>query len=259
MSAIHITVGTSDDLDYLIELAREEKLTDWPVPKGANPGDSVLFLVPSRSGSIVAEGVAQTKPVPSENWSPKFQSRIGNIRLRDNPVPIEVLRISIPEWGYPRYARGYTTVPDEFVQRLARVLAIERPFDVEIGVSADEVPDYFEGEIRQVWVNSYERDADARRACINHYQARCAICEIDFGLAYGPVAEGFIHVHHLRPLSQIQTAYKVDPILDLRPVCPNCHAVLHRRSPEPYSIEDVKKFMREQYTKRSTDIMRNAP
>ena len=36
--------------------------------------------------------------------------------------------------------------------------------------------------------------------------------------------------------------YEVDPIKDLRPVCPNCHAVLHRRIPA-YRIEEVRAFL----------------
>jgi predicted HNH restriction endonuclease len=44
---------------------------------------------------------------------------------------------------------------------------------------------------------------------------------------YGPLAEGFIHVHHVKQLSEIGAEYEVDPVADLRPVCPNCHAVIH--------------------------------
>ncbi len=36
------------------------------------------------------------------------------------------------------------------------------------------------------------------------------------------MGEGFIHVHHLKPLSEVGYEYRVDPIRDLRPVCPNC-------------------------------------
>jgi predicted HNH restriction endonuclease len=58
-------------------------------------------------------------------------------------------------------------------------------------------------------------------------------------LVYGPEVEGFIHVHHLRALSDLAREYVVDPVADLRPVCPNCHAVLHSRRPA-YSIEEVR-------------------
>ena len=59
---------------------------------------------------------------------------------------------------------------------------------------------------------------------------------------YGTVAEQLIHVHHLKPLHEIEAGYEVDPIKDLRPVCPNCHAVIHRHKP-PYTIEAVQGFL----------------
>lgn len=75
--------------------------------------------------------------------------------------------------------------------------------------------------------NRCERDPLARRRCVAHYGLTCVVCEFNFGAAYGPAADGFIHVHHLKPLSEIGSEYMVDPVADLRPVCPNCHAVIH--------------------------------
>ena len=100
-----------------------------------------------------------------------------------------------------------------------------------------------EGAVSAITVNAYERNPEARKRCIEHYGTNCSVCGFNFGSAYGAVAEGFIHIHHLRSLSEIGAEYIVDPIQDLRPVCPNCHAVLHRRIP-PYSIEAVHAFLR---------------
>jgi putative restriction endonuclease len=99
-----------------------------------------------------------------------------------------------------------------------------------------------EGGVLQISVNAYERNSEARRRCIEHYGTSCCICKFDFGQVYGKMVEGLIHVHHLRPLSEIGEEYQVDPLADLRPVCPNCHAVLHRRIPA-YSIKEVKAFL----------------
>jgi 5-methylcytosine-specific restriction endonuclease McrA len=99
-----------------------------------------------------------------------------------------------------------------------------------------------EGAIRQVAVNAYERNPEARRRCIARHGTSCCICQFSFGAVYGQVAEGYIHVHHLRPLSEIGGEYVLNPEEDLRPVCPNCHAVLHRRIPA-YSVEEVKAFL----------------
>jgi hypothetical protein len=109
-------------------------------------------------------------------------------------------------------------------------------------VFPDEVVDahiFKEGATIQKLVNAYERDKRARRRCIAKYGPKCFICHFSFAEAYGRVATGFIHVHHLRPLSEIGEEYTLDPIQDLRPVCPNCHAVLHLRTPA-LSIEEVK-------------------
>jgi 5-methylcytosine-specific restriction protein A len=89
------------------------------------------------------------------------------------------------------------------------------------------MPEFAEGSVRRVMVNAYERNPAARAACIQHYGASCAVCGFDFASTYGSFAAGFIHVHHTRPLSQIGREYQVDPVEDLRPVCPNCHAAIH--------------------------------
>jgi 5-methylcytosine-specific restriction protein A len=103
---------------------------------------------------------------------------------------------------------------------------------------------YAEGAGKTVTVNRYERDEGARSACIAHYGARCQVCALDFSARYGAIGEGFIHVHHLVPLSEIGRAYQVDAIRDLRPVCPNCHAMLHRQKPEPYTVVELRAQLR---------------
>jgi 5-methylcytosine-specific restriction protein A len=55
-----------------------------------------------------------------------------------------------------------------------------------------------------------------------------------------------IHVHHIVPVSSIGEKYKVDPINDLIPVCPNCHAVFHLSDP-PHTIDEVKAFLRRKH------------
>jgi hypothetical protein len=97
----------------------------------------------------------------------------------------------------------------------------------------------YEGADTRVLINRYERNPTARKKCLDHYGFSCQVCGFDFKKFYGALAPGYIHVHHLRPLAQIKARYQVDPIKDLRPVCANCHAVLHLQSP-PYSIEELQ-------------------
>jgi 5-methylcytosine-specific restriction protein A len=100
-----------------------------------------------------------------------------------------------------------------------------------------------EGAKKTVTVNSYERNPKARGRCIEHYGIQCFVCGFEFQQSYGEIGVGFIHVHHLTQLSNIGQGYEVDPIRELRPVCPNCHAMLHRRNP-PYTVEELKSIMK---------------
>jgi len=98
---------------------------------------------------------------------------------------------------------------------------------------------YREGTSKQIFVNAYERNLEAREKCIEHYGYMCTVCSFDFEKVYGVVGKGFIHVHHLVPLSEVRQEYHLDPIKDLRPVCPNCHAMIHRIQPA-LTIEQLK-------------------
>ncbi len=97
----------------------------------------------------------------------------------------------------------------------------------------------FEGAKKKIIVNSYERNNKARRLCIKHYGVKCQVCNFDFEKTYGEIGKKFIHIHHLVRISDIKEEYMIDPIEDLRPVCPNCHAMLHKKEP-PFTIEELK-------------------
>lgn len=104
---------------------------------------------------------------------------------------------------------------------------------------------YVEGAKKQITVNSYERDRQARNKAIEIHGLDCFVCAMNFESMYGEIGIGFIHVHHLTPLHIIDKSYQVNPEKDLVPVCPNCHAMLHR-SNNPPNIEQLKYAIRKQ-------------
>lgn len=107
---------------------------------------------------------------------------------------------------------------------------------------------YSEEATKQVMVNAYERDPDARAACIAHYGARCQVCGFDFEAQYGERGRGVMDVHHLKPLAEIEPGYQVDPVQDFRPVCPNCHTIIHKEK-VPLSMAETRALVRMKFGK----------
>ena len=101
---------------------------------------------------------------------------------------------------------------------------------------------YFEGVSKTVTINTYERNQDARVKCIKYHGYNCAVCSFDFEKFYGTIGENYIHVHHIVPLSEIKKEYKLDPVNDLIPVCPNCHAIIHKTRPA-LTVEQLKEHL----------------
>ncbi|MGP4905368.1 HNH endonuclease [Psychrobacter faecalis] len=71
----------------------------------------------------------------------------------------------------------------------------------------------------------------------------CAACGFNFGNFYGEYAEGFIHIHHIVPVSELETPKEIDPETDLIPLCANCHSVVHRKKDKTLSIPEIKNLI----------------
>ncbi|QKJ66058.1 HNH endonuclease [Deefgea piscis] len=145
---------------------------------------------------------------------------------------------------YCPQAAGYNSLKKEgkFLRvghGMYRIASGHNVMEVLFTEEITEPEKYTEGAIKKIAVNFYERSSEARRQCIQHYGVKCVICGFDFEKTYGEIGRLFIHVHHLVPLSEVKSSYVVDPIKDMRPVCANCHAVIHRTTPA-LSIEKLK-------------------
>ena len=117
-------------------------------------------------------------------------------------------------------------------------------YDNNVIIYPDEVNgEYLEGKAKMTTVNIYERNQIARQKCISHYGINCQVCNLNFEKMYGEMGKDFIHVHHLIELSSISKEYSVNPITDLVPVCPNCHAMLHKVKPA-HTIENLKMILK---------------
>lgn len=192
-----------------------------------NAGVDSRGFYPSVPGSVCVEIAYEPLPL--------FEHAIDTLR----PALSESVRLAARRRASRGVKAGHN---QEAVQALAAFVgrSLPMPGYVLLGEQASaESAELMEGALRRVVSSQYERNPAARLACIAHYGAICFVCGFSFEATYGELGRGFIHVHHLVPVSSIGNEYKVNPIEDLRPVCPNCHAMLHRKDP-PLAVEELQ-------------------
>lgn len=156
-----------------------------------------------------------------------------------HPALLEAVRVAARRASGRGVKAGHSQEAQAELARLAGRRLPPPRYAFVPGEAAPRALERMEGALRRVVGSEYERNPAARRACVEHYGATCAVCGFSFEAAYGEIGHGFIHVHHLVPLSSQGKAHHVDPVRDLRPVCPNCHAMLHSADP-PLTIKELQ-------------------
>jgi hypothetical protein len=179
--------------------------------KSDNPRDHYVIPYSVTRNLLIKETITQIKATGSPRWNLILVDGMLHVTHREGEVDVN------------KYY-GASLLVEEM--------------DVPITEEVKENEIFREGAVRTILVNAYERNRGARERCIAHYGRRCTICRMSFAEFYGSEAADIIHVHHLIELNSIGAEYEVDPIKDLRPVCPNCHAVIHSRS-KSYSAEEA--------------------
>jgi len=161
----------------------------------------------------------------------EYQKALGGSFVRLKLVSqIDTKKLSLNELklnGLTAAPQGPVRLNGNILDYIQKIFALGKddffpetvPLDLEV----------FEGLKQSIMVNRYERSSIARSMCIKHNGCACKICGFDFEKIYGEIGKNFIHVHHLVPLREITQEYKIDYKTHLLPVCPNCHAMLHRK------------------------------
>ena len=154
----------------------------------------------------------------------------------------------IPFWAEDAEVKGqyYWQLRPELKEALEILLNANKSlkeFEENVLI-AEEIPeeklkDLFEGAKKQITVNAYERNQKARQLCLQKYGYKCCVCGFDFEEFYGDIGIGYIEVHHIKPLNEISKEYIVDPVNDLRPICPNCHSMLHKANITVENLKDI--------------------
>ena len=158
--------------------------------------------------------------------------------LSENPIfPIEFLQDRFSGYNWTPQASG-VSIPDKIASELLSTIQSDEKFAF-VQKSEKEVRLYAEGKERIVSYRTYDRSSTAREACIKYYGYNCSVCGFNFETTFGDIGKDYIEVHHLKQVVDIGEEYEIDPIKDLRPVCANCHRMLHKRKPV-LSIEELR-------------------
>lgn len=142
--------------------------------------------------------------------------------------------------GRFRYVSHSGSMPTHFVlQRVDDVAHIVAQ-DVD-AMRAEE--SYREGGQTSTLVDRYERNPSLRTAAIKIHGTTCQGCGFSFADVYGPRGEGFIEVHHLRPIASYPGEIAVDPRTDMAVLCANCHRMVHRKASQPLAIAELRQLV----------------
>ncbi|MBS1545771.1 MAG: HNH endonuclease [Bacteroidetes bacterium] len=234
--------------DMVEETARSGSCLDqWSVGRSRDiaPGDRFYLMhLGAEPRGIMASGWIMSEPESKPHWDGSERSTLyvdieydRLFKPESCILPLAQLRELGPSQHWTPQTSG-TFVKEELVGKVEEAWNSVSPSS-----TAEPATQFIEGTAFTVRMTRFERDPRNRSACIAHHGMKCAVCGFDFQARYGLLGAGFIHVHHLNPLSSTKKAHRIDPVHDLRPVCPNCHAMLHRRK-DVLSIEELKALIK---------------
>jgi len=103
---------------------------------------------------------------------------------------------------------------------------------------------YPEGGLREIRTEIAIRNPKLILEARRRYGTECMVCGFDFERKYGELGDGFIEVHHLKPLSKRRNVAPTR-IEDVSVVCSNCHRMIHKKRP-PISPASLKHMIRKE-------------
>ena len=214
----------------------------------------VLEILPQRHAKAMLESITNADKEKKDNFVNYLKNLRSNrvtIDLQINGKSVNDDEIGTCTWNnfYCRLTRIPITDTNESFDAFEVISEWTKQaiclFLCLLPISDQEVQKgKLEGSLYQVVCSKYERNPINRELCLAKKGYVCNICRFDFEKTYGVVGKRFIHVHHITPVSELGPDYRINPEKDLIPVCPNCHAMLHRRTP-PYMPEEIKKIIGE--------------
>ena len=262
-------ISSNDEIFRIEECLAENKFVDWQGSFSPKKGD-IVFIYRSKNRTKPSQQICYMMEVAQINipyrdtindmkfWGKKHSPK-GSINPEELYHRLKLLKETtsqslhlkeLQEHGMKGAPQGPGRLSGYLLEYILNVFESFQTY-------YDEIPNpenVFEGAKKEIVVNSYERSHEAREMCIAAHSCKCAVCGMDFEKMYGEIGHGFIHVHHIVPIASIGKEYKIDPVKDLIPVCPNCHAMLHHgNNGHVLTVQELKKCIEERSDRHILD------
>ncbi|MDR3244057.1 MAG: HNH endonuclease [Elusimicrobiota bacterium] len=99
----------------------------------------------------------------------------------------------------------------------------------------------------------YSRSQKLRDYALDYYAnnggLNCSCCKFNFADFYGAIGNNFIEMHHCKPIFQYENddikKTIQDAVLNLQPLCSNCHRMIHKNIKQVLTIADLDKKIKE--------------
>jgi 5-methylcytosine-specific restriction protein A len=263
LQSVWIFQNNPEKSGLTIDLHVSEIEGDWSVrqhDKEIKKGDVVLFWITGENRGIYSIADILDKPKlrgvnPNEPWvtaksskkrkPEEFMVDYGGMRELE-PQILESELIKIPGLSnlsiiHKKYRGTNFSVTKSEWDILSKEID-KRAFEKSEDMLDSE--SYNEGKARELIQTIYERDPRLRKKAIEIHGTTCVVCGFNFAKKYGTLGEGYIEIHHLIPHKEhkIKGPSDINPKTDLKPLCSNCHRMIHKPA-KMLNIEELKKVI----------------
>lgn len=193
-------------------------------------------------------GIGKIFNITKDGLTKNYFAKIGNFRSFEFAIPIKLNGDYIENVTKKNHWRDGVRYIDQVVYE--KIIELSSVQDNQFHLPEEDYNESHtnyvidqnnkEGKKTVIYTTKYERKKSNRDEAIKIHGFNCVVCNINFKDTYGEIGEGFIHIHHLNPLYNLDDEVKINPKEDLVPVCPNCHSIIHRNRNKVLTIEEMK-------------------